>query len=190
MFSTWYLIIWFLGNITAGQKSIHPQKTYASSSISKEVLANNLTLGCNTLVLFLYSRLLWSRPQPSRKLFLKKLFCESREKLAYCIWLHCSVWSICTRWAGSIENILVSFHLIETIFEMWNMFIFTGNFCATCYTYKIGLLGLMGREPTRQTSKPGSNSRLDTTVHPLCETFNVMYVVLMCAFKTITLNVQ
>ncbi len=39
------------------------------------------------------------------------------------------------------------------------------------------LLGLMGREPTRQTSEPDSNPSWDTTVHPVCKTFNVMCVV-------------
>ncbi len=39
--------------------------------------------------------------------------------------------------------------------------------------------GLMGIEPARQTSKPDSNPSWDTTVHPICETFNVMR-----AFKT------
>ncbi len=38
-------------------------------------------------------------------------------------------------------------------------------------------LGLMGREPARQTSEPGSNTSWDTTVHPVYETFNVMHVV-------------
>ncbi len=40
-----------------------------------------------------------------------------------------------------------------------------------------GLLGLMGREPARQTSEPGSNPSWNATVHPVCETFNVMHVV-------------
>ncbi len=40
-----------------------------------------------------------------------------------------------------------------------------------------GPLGLLGRKPARQTSKPGSNPIWDTTVHPACETFNVMRVV-------------
>ncbi len=40
-----------------------------------------------------------------------------------------------------------------------------------------GLLGLMDRKPACQTSKPGSNLSWDTTVHPVCETFNVMRVV-------------
>ncbi len=40
-----------------------------------------------------------------------------------------------------------------------------------------GPLGLMGREPGRQTSEPGSNPSWDATVHPVCETFNVMHVV-------------
>ncbi len=40
-----------------------------------------------------------------------------------------------------------------------------------------GPLGLMGREPARQTSEPGSNTSWDATVHPVCETFNVMHVV-------------
>ncbi len=40
-----------------------------------------------------------------------------------------------------------------------------------------GLLGLMGREPAHQTSKPSSNHSWDATVHPVCETFNVMHVV-------------
>ncbi len=38
-------------------------------------------------------------------------------------------------------------------------------------------LGLMGREPARQTSEPSSNPNWDATVHPVCETFNVMRVV-------------
>ncbi len=41
-----------------------------------------------------------------------------------------------------------------------------------------GLLGLMGREPARQTSEPGSNPSWKAMVHPVCEIFNVM-----CAFK-------
>ncbi len=40
-----------------------------------------------------------------------------------------------------------------------------------------GLLGLMGREPARQTSEPGSNPNWDATVHPVYEIFNVMRVV-------------
>ncbi len=35
-------------------------------------------------------------------------------------------------------------------------------------------LGSMGREPACQTSKSGSNPIWDATVHPGCETFNVM----------------
>ncbi len=37
--------------------------------------------------------------------------------------------------------------------------------------------GLMGSEPARQTSEPGSNPSWDAAVHPVCETFNVMHVV-------------
>ncbi len=44
-------------------------------------------------------------------------------------------------------------------------------------TASAGPLGLMGREPARQTSEPGSNPSWDATVHPVCETFNVMHVV-------------
>ncbi len=40
-----------------------------------------------------------------------------------------------------------------------------------------GPLGLMGTELARQTSEPGSNPSWDATVHPVCETFNVMHVV-------------
>ncbi len=40
-----------------------------------------------------------------------------------------------------------------------------------------GSLGLVGREPARQTSEPGLNPSWDTMVHPVCETFNVMRVV-------------
>ncbi len=40
-----------------------------------------------------------------------------------------------------------------------------------------GPLDLMGRELVHQTSEPGSIPSWDTTVHPLCETFNVMHVV-------------
>ncbi len=42
---------------------------------------------------------------------------------------------------------------------------------------KAGPLGLMGREPAHQNSEPGSNPSWDATVHPVCETFNVMHVV-------------
>ncbi len=41
----------------------------------------------------------------------------------------------------------------------------------------VGPLGLMGGEPARQTSEPGSNPSWDATVHPVCKTFNVMHVV-------------
>ncbi len=40
-----------------------------------------------------------------------------------------------------------------------------------------GTLGLMGREPARQTSKDGLNPIWDTMVHLVCETFNGMRVV-------------
>ncbi len=36
---------------------------------------------------------------------------------------------------------------------------------------------LMGREPARHISVLSSNPSWDATVHPLCETFNVMRVV-------------
>ncbi len=39
-----------------------------------------------------------------------------------------------------------------------------------------GLLGFVGREPARQTSRPGSNPSWDVTACPVCETFNVMRV--------------
>ncbi len=39
-----------------------------------------------------------------------------------------------------------------------------------------GPLGLLGRESARQTSEPGSNPSWDATVHPVCETYNVMRV--------------
>ncbi len=42
-----------------------------------------------------------------------------------------------------------------------------------------GPLGLMSREPARYTSEPGSNHSWDATVHPVCETFNVMHPELM-----------
>ncbi len=45
------------------------------------------------------------------------------------------------------------------------------------YRNDTGSLGLMGREPARQTSKPGSNPSWDTMVHPACETFNITRVV-------------
>ncbi len=46
------------------------------------------------------------------------------------------------------------------------------------FRYSIaGPLGLMGREPARQNSEPGSNPSCDATGHPVCETFNVMRVV-------------
>ncbi len=48
----------------------------------------------------------------------------------------------------------------------------------------------MDREPARQTSEPGSNPNGDATVHPVCETFNIMHAVQCVHFKTITLNVQ
>ncbi len=40
----------------------------------------------------------------------------------------------------------------------------------------MSLLGLMGRELARQTSEPDSNPGWDGTVHPVCETFNLMRV--------------
>ncbi len=40
--------------------------------------------------------------------------------------------------------------------------------------YNAGPLGLMGRNVARQTSEPGSNPSWDNTVHPVCETFNIM----------------
>ncbi len=39
-----------------------------------------------------------------------------------------------------------------------------------------GPLGLMGREPARQTSELASNPSWNATVYPLCEIFNVMRV--------------
>ncbi len=51
------------------------------------------------------------------------------------------------------------------------------KFCARYLILKAGPLGLMGREPDHQTSEPGSNPSWDATVHPVCETFNVMHVV-------------
>ncbi len=44
------------------------------------------------------------------------------------------------------------------------------------YVNDASLLGLMGREPARPTSKPSSNPSWDATVHPVCETFDVMCV--------------
>ncbi len=46
-----------------------------------------------------------------------------------------------------------------------------------CKEAEAGPLGLMGREPAHQTCKPGSNPSWDATVHPVCETLIVMYVV-------------
>ncbi len=43
-------------------------------------------------------------------------------------------------------------------------------------SHLVGSLGLMGREPACQTSKPHLNHRWDATVHPVCETLNVMRV--------------
>ncbi len=40
-----------------------------------------------------------------------------------------------------------------------------------------GPLGLMAREPACQTSEPGFNPSWYITVHPVCDTFNVMIVV-------------
>ncbi len=48
---------------------------------------------------------------------------------------------------------------------------------------------LNGKELARQTSEPGSNPSWDTTVHPVCETFNVMHVVKCVHLGTIALNV-
>ncbi len=45
------------------------------------------------------------------------------------------------------------------------------------YLAKAGPLGLMVREPACQTSESSSNPSWDATVHPVCETFNVMCVV-------------
>ncbi len=39
------------------------------------------------------------------------------------------------------------------------------------------LLGLAGRELARQTSEPSSNPSWDATVHPVCETFNLIRVI-------------
>ncbi len=38
-------------------------------------------------------------------------------------------------------------------------------------------LSLVGRERVCQTNEPGSNPDWDATVHPVCETFNVMRVI-------------
>ncbi len=35
----------------------------------------------------------------------------------------------------------------------------------------------MGREPGRQTSEHSLNPSWDATVHPVCETFNVVHVI-------------
>ncbi len=51
-------------------------------------------------------------------------------------------------------------------------FVFTA-----CKAHRAGPLDLMGREPARQTSEPGSNPSWDATVHSVCETFNVMHAV-------------
>ncbi len=45
------------------------------------------------------------------------------------------------------------------------------------YLNLAGPLILMGRELARQTIKPSSNLTWDSTVHPVCEKFNVMCVV-------------
>ncbi len=45
------------------------------------------------------------------------------------------------------------------------------------YIMYAGLFGLMGREPACQTSESGSNPCWNATVHPVCETFNVMHVI-------------
>ncbi len=42
------------------------------------------------------------------------------------------------------------------------------------YEILFGLLGLVGREPVCQISKPSSNPSWNGTAHPVCETFNVM----------------
>ncbi len=52
-----------------------------------------------------------------------------------------------------------------------------GYVLCTGNTVLAGPLGLMGREPARQTSELGSNPSWDATVHPVWETFNVMHVV-------------
>ncbi len=41
-------------------------------------------------------------------------------------------------------------------------------------TIVVSLLGLVGKELARQTSKPSSNLSWGDTVHPGCKTFNVM----------------
>ncbi len=92
--------------------------------LTNEHFANHLKLGCNTPFLFLYLLLLCSKI--GEKIILR----EQRKIAVSHIWPHCSTWPeidlylnliICTRWSGGIENIHVSFQLIETIFN-----------CGTC----------------------------------------------------------
>ncbi len=74
----------------------------------------------------------------------------------------------------TVHKIFLSFFLLKIVTGVDNLD-FTQQ--AVSYMLFAGPLGLMGIEPARQTSEPGSNPSWDATVHLVCETFNVMHVV-------------
>ncbi len=99
-------------------------------------------------------------------------------------------WVECVNWQRStkIEEVWTC---LNNFFEESNIFWENGEKkCYHCTTeiplagllkhpvYNIMIarpLGLIGREPAHQTSEPGLTSSWDATVHPVCETFNVLH---------------